>query len=36
MQGPVVVVSNRLPYEVPREGNVRSPRRNVGGLVSAL
>ena len=32
----LVVVSNRLPYDLPREGSKRGPRRNVGGLVNAL
>jgi trehalose 6-phosphate synthase len=31
----LVVVSNRLPYDLPR-GPGRAPRRNVSGLVSAL
>jgi len=32
----LVVVSNRLPYNLPRETTGRRPRRNIGGLVSAL
>lgn len=32
----LVVVSNRLPYDLPREGTRSSPKRNVGGLVNAL
>lgn len=32
----VVVVSNRLPYTMPRPGKGVAPRRNVGGLVNAL
>lgn len=31
----LIVVSNRLPYDLPREGR-RPPKRNVGGLVNAL
>ncbi len=33
---PLVVVSNRLPYDIPRGPSRRGPRRNVSGLVSAL
>lgn len=33
---PLVVVSNRLPYNLPRPGAGKKPRRNVGGLVNAL
>jgi trehalose 6-phosphate synthase len=32
----VIVVSNRLPYDIPRPGTEQRPRRNVGGLVNAL
>ena len=32
----LVVVSNRLPYNLPRETTDRRPKRNIGGLVSAL
>ncbi len=32
----LIVVSNRLPYNVPREPGGRAPKRNVGGLVNAL
>jgi trehalose 6-phosphate synthase len=32
----LVVVSNRLPYDLPRKSGDRLPKRNVGGLVSAL
>jgi len=34
--GALVVVSNRLPYNFPKEGSDRPPKRNVGGLVNAL
>jgi trehalose 6-phosphate synthase len=34
MERPLVVVSNRLPYNLPRGS--RPPKRNVGGLVNAL
>ena len=34
--GTLVVVSNRLPYNLPRGASVREPKRNVGGLVNAL
>ena len=34
--GPMVVVSNRLPYNAQREPGGRPPKRNVGGLVNAL
>jgi len=34
--GPLVVVSNRLPYDLRRDGGGRSPKRNVGGLVNAV
>jgi len=34
--GTQIVVSNRLPYNLPKEGSTRSPKRNVGGLVNAL
>ncbi len=33
---PLVVLSNRLPFDLGRRADGRSPRRNVGGLVSAL
>ena len=33
---PLVVVSNRLPYNLPRVPGARHPKRNVGGLVNAL
>ncbi len=33
---PLVVVSNRLPYNLPRKPGGRPPKRNVGGLVNAL
>jgi len=33
---PLVVVSNRLPYNLPRPGDRRPPKRNVGGLVNAM
>jgi trehalose 6-phosphate synthase len=33
---PLVVVSNRLPYNAPRQSGNRPPKRNVGGLVNAL
>ena len=32
----LVVVSNRLPYNLPREASERLPKRNIGGLVNAL
>jgi trehalose 6-phosphate synthase len=32
---PLIVVSNRLPYDLARRGS-KPPKRNVGGLVSAL
>ncbi len=32
----LVVVSNRLPYNLPHAPGSRPPRRNVGGLVNAL
>lgn len=32
----LIVVSNRLPYNVPKDPGGRSPKRNVGGLVNAL
>ena len=32
----LVVVSNRLPYNLPRETSDRPPKRNIGGLVNAL
>ncbi len=32
----LVVVSNRLPYNLPRKPGSRPPKRNVGGLVNAL
>ncbi|MBP7148258.1 MAG: trehalose-6-phosphate synthase [Acidobacteria bacterium] len=32
----LVVVSNRLPYDLPGHGGAERPRRNVGGLVNAL
>ena len=34
--GALVVVSNRLPYNFPKIGSDRAPKRNVGGLVNAL
>jgi trehalose-6-phosphate synthase len=34
--GPLVVVSNRLPYDLPRRGGLRATKRNVGGLVNAV
>jgi trehalose 6-phosphate synthase len=33
---PLVVVSNRLPFDLPRSRTGRPPKRNVGGLVNAL
>ena len=33
---PLVVVSNRLPYNLPSAPGSGSPRRNVGGLVNAV
>lgn len=33
---PLVVLSNRLPYNFPRPGVEGRPKRNVGGLVNAL
>lgn len=35
-KGDLVVVSNRLPYNLPRRAGHRPPRRNIGGLVNAL
>ncbi|MDX1388335.1 MAG: trehalose-6-phosphate synthase [Acidobacteriota bacterium] len=32
----LIVLSNRLPYDIPREPDGPPPKRNVGGLVSAL
>ena len=32
----LVVMSNRLPYNLPRKPGGRPPKRNVGGLVNAL
>ena len=34
--GSLIVVSNRLPYNLPRNPSRGRPRRNVGGLVNAL
>lgn len=34
--GPLVVVSNRLPYDLRRDSTGRPPKRNVGGLVNAV
>jgi trehalose 6-phosphate synthase/phosphatase len=31
-----LVLSNRLPYNLPKVGDTRPPKRNVGGLVNAL
>lgn len=33
---PVVVISNRLPYNLPQPGVDETPKRNVGGLVNAV
>jgi trehalose 6-phosphate synthase len=33
---PVIVVSNRLPYDRPRAGSRAAGKRNVGGLVNAV
>jgi alpha,alpha-trehalose-phosphate synthase [UDP-forming] len=35
-RAPLVVVSNRLPYNLPRKPGSRPPKRNVGGLVNTL
>jgi trehalose 6-phosphate synthase len=35
-RGGLIVVSNRLPYNIPRRSDSRRPKRNVGGLVSAM
>jgi trehalose 6-phosphate synthase len=32
----LIVLSNRLPYNLPRDPSERRPKRNVGGLVNAL
>lgn len=34
--GGLIVVSNRLPYDIPQPGSGERPQRNVGGLVNAL
>jgi alpha,alpha-trehalose-phosphate synthase [UDP-forming] len=34
--GSLIVVSNRLPYNIPRGNSGKRPQRNVGGLVNAL
>ena len=36
MHGGLLVVSNRLPYDIGREPGRGSPKRNVGGLVNAI
>jgi trehalose 6-phosphate synthase/phosphatase len=35
-QGALIVISNRLPYDLPKVGSKGRPKRNVGGLVNAL